>query len=386
MNDFIFRNSTKIIFGRDAEEHIGSEASIYGKALLVMGGGSIKTTGVYDKTVRSLTESGVEFCELWGVQPNPRIDKVYEGIAMAKEQQVSLILAVGGGSVIDTAKAIAAGVLYDGDVWDFYKGIRMPEIALPVGVVLTIPAAGSESSMSSVITNPETNDKRGCTAECYLPRFAIMNPENTYSLPAYQTACGASDMLAHMMERYFVNTECCDLTDRLIEGAVQTVLTYAPLAIDNPDNYDIRAELMWTGCIAHNTILDTGRGGDWASHEIEHQLSAFYDIAHGAGLAIIFPAWMKFVSKSNPRKLVQFGQRVFGISGKSDEETVSEMIKMLELFYKSIGMPTRLSDVDIGTDKLSEMAEKAVKSKRNNLGSYVRLSVEDVEEIYKLAL
>lgn len=390
MNDFIYQNTTKIIFGRNAEDHIGSEAEIYGKTLLVFGGGSVKKNGLYDKVTASLSESGVEFCELWGVQPNPRIDKVREGISMAKANGVSLVLAVGGGSVIDTAKAIAAGVLYEGDPWDFYSGGRIPEIALPVGVVLTIPAAGSESSMSSVITNPETNDKCGCTAACFLPRFAVMNPENTYSLPAYQIACGASDMLAHMMERYFVNTPCCDLTDRLIEGAVQTVLKFAPMALENPLDYDIRAELMWAGCIAHCDILDrgrgqNGRGGDWASHQIEHQLSAYYDIAHGAGLAIVFPAWMKFVRRSNPFKLVQFGRRVFNIAGKSDNETIDLMIGRLEEFYRTIGMPTRLSDVDIGNEHFDEMARKAVESKRNNLGSYVRLSESDVSEIYRLA-
>lgn len=386
MNDFIFQNTTKIIFGKTAEEYIGSEAAIYGKALLVFGGGSVKKTGVYDKVIASLKESGVEFCELWGVQPNPRIEKICEGIRLAKAESVSLILAVGGGSVIDTAKGIAAGVLYDGDPWDFYCGLKVPEMALPVGVVLTIPAAGSESSMTSVISNPATNDKRGCTAKCLLPRFAVMNPETGYSLPAYQIACGAADMMAHMMERYFVNTACCDLTDRMIEGAIQTVLKFAPLALENPTDYDIRAELMWAGCMAHNTILDTGRGGDWASHQIEHQLSAYYDIAHGAGLAIVFPAWMKFVRRTNPRKLVQFGQRVFRIENKSDDETIDIMIERLETFYKSIGLPVRLAEVNIGSEHFEEMAVKAVEAKRNNLGSYVRLSAEDVAEIYKLAL
>lgn len=391
MNDFIYHNTTKVIFGRSAEEHLGEEVSMFGKLLLVFGGGSARENGVYDRVMSALRESGVQSCELWGVKPNPDIDKVREGIAMARENSVSLILAVGGGSVIDTAKAIAAGVPYDGDPWDFYDGSRAPGIALPVGVVLTIPAAGSETSMTSVISNPDIPDKRGCTAPCLLPRFAVMNPENTFSLPPYQVACGASDMLAHMMERYFVNTNCCDLSDRMIEGAAQTVLNYAPMSILSPFDYDARAELMWAGSIAHCDILDRGRGekgrgGDWASHQIEHQLSAFYDIAHGAGLAVVFPAWLKFVRKRNPRKLVQFGRRVFHILGKSDEETIDLMIEKLEGFFRTIGMPTRLSELGIGSEHFAEMAAKAVEIKKNNLGSYVRLSAEDVEEILNIAL
>lgn len=385
MNDYIFSNTTKIIFGRSAEEYIGSETSLYGKALLVMGGGSIRENGVYEKTVRSLHESGVDFAELWGVVPNPRLGKVYEGIELARKKNVSVILAVGGGSVIDTAKAIAAGVLYDGDVWDFYKGARAPEIALPVGVVLTIPAAGSESSVSSVITNEMTMEKNGCSASCFLPKFAVMNPENTFTLSSYQTACGAADILAHLMERYFVNTECCALTDRLIEGTAKTVIEYAPLAIENPSDYDIRAELMQAGCIAHNNLLDCGRGGDWASHQLEHQLSAFYDIAHGAGLAVIFPAWMKFVRRTNPKKLVQLGKRVFDITGGTDDEIIDKMIESLEKFFRLIKLPVRLSEINIGTEHFTEMAERAVASKRGNLGSYVRISVSDAEEIYRLA-
>lgn len=385
MNDYIFQNTTKIIFGRNAEERIGSEAVVFGKTMLVFGGGSVKANGVYDKVTASLRESNVEFIELWGVKPNPELDKVYEGIELARRENVSFILAVGGGSVIDTAKAIAAGVMFDGDVWDFYSSFRVPELALPIGVVLTIPAAGSESSVSSVITNAKTKEKRGCSVSCFLPRFAVMNPENTFSLPAYQTACGAADMLSHLMERYFVNTYPCDLTDRLIEGAAQTIIAYTPLAVVDPCDYDARAELMQTGCVAHNGLLDCGRGGDWASHEIEHQLSAYYDIAHGAGLSIIFPAWLRFVGRTNPRKIVQFGQRVFGIIEGSDEYIVSETVSRIEEFFVSVGLPVRLSDLNIGDEFFEEMAAKAVAAKNNCLGAYVPLSVEDVVEIYRLA-
>ncbi|MCI7766838.1 MAG: iron-containing alcohol dehydrogenase [Oscillospiraceae bacterium] len=390
MHDFVYHNTAKIIFGKNAMEKLGSEAALYGKAMLVMGGGSVRENGVFDKTVAALKESGVEYCQLWGVKPNPDISKVREGVRMARNEGVSLILAVGGGSVIDTAKAIAAGVPYDGDPWDFYGSARAPEIALPVGVVLTIPAAGSESSMSSVISNGETKEKLGCTAECFLPRFAVMDPQNTFTLPAYQTACGASDMLSHLMERYFVTTECCDLTDRLIEGAAQTVIEFAPRAIADPENYDVRAELMWTGCIAHCDILDRGRGeggrgGDWASHQLEHQLSAFYDIAHGAGLSIIFPAWLKYVSGKNPSKPAQFGRRVFGITGLSDEETAEKMISALEDFYRSLSLPVRLSKIGIGSENFGEMAKRALAAKNGRIGSYIRLTEEDIKEIYTLA-
>lgn len=390
MHDFVYHNTTKIIFGKSSMDSIGREAALYGKTMLVFGGGSVRENGVYDKTVASLKENGVEYCQLWGVKPNPRISKVREGIEMARNEGVSLILAVGGGSVIDTAKAIAAGIPYDGDPWDFYSSTKAPEFALPVGVVLTIPAAGSESSMSSVISNEETGEKLGCTAECFLPRFAVMDPQNTFTLPAYQTACGAADMLAHLMERYFVNTPCCDLTDRLIEGAAQTVIEFAPKAIADPEDYDVRAELMQTGYIAHCDILDRGRGeggrgGDWASHQLEHQLSAFYDIAHGAGLAIIFPAWLKFVSEKDPSKPAQFGRRVFGITGLSDRDTAQKMIVSLEDFFRSLALPVRLSDIGIGDDNFEKMAEKALEAKRGKLGSYVRLTAEDVKQIYTLA-
>lgn len=385
MNDFIFQNKTKIIFGRNTEQYVGKEAAAYSnKLLLVYGGGSIKKIGVYDKVIASLKSSNIEISELGGVQPNPRLDLVYEGIKTVKEKGIGIILAVGGGSAIDTAKAIALGAVYDGDVWDFYDRKASPKGALPIGVVLTIPAAGSESSDSSVITKMDTLDKRGFSSKYIYPSFAILNPESTYSLPPYQIACGASDIMAHMMERYFVNTKVCDLTDRLIEGALKTMLKYTPLAIQNPTDYDTRAEIMWTGTIAHNNLLDAGRGGDWASHTIEHQLSAFYDIAHGAGLSIIFPAWIKYTGKVNPKKIMQFVERVFDIKGSSDDETVTLAAEKLEQFYKSIGLPVRMSEAGIGTDKIPEMAEKAV-GYDGKIGCYVELSQNDVEAIYNLA-
>lgn len=390
MYDFTYHNTTEIIFGRDAEKNIGSRCAGR-KILLVMGGGSIKSNGVYDKVTASLKSAGVEYDELWGVKPNPRVSKVREGIEAARNGGIGLILAVGGGSVIDTAKAIAMGSCYGGDVWDFFTKKAAPKEALPVGVVLTISAAGSECSMTSVISNEDTDDKLSCSAPCILPAFAVMNPENLFSLPPYQTACGAADMLAHLMERYFVTTPCVDLTDRLIEGAAQTVIEFAPKAMSEPDNYDVRAELMWTGCIAHCDILDRGRsensrGGDWSSHQLEHMLSAYYDIAHGAGLAIIFPAWIRFVRRIEKGKLVQFAKRVFHIDGADDDAVIDLLLERLESFYRSLGLPVRLSEVNIGDEHFAEMAEKAVKSRNGALGKYVRLSVSDAEEIYRLAL
>lgn len=387
MNNFTFQSQTKIIFGQDTEKEIGKETLKYGKKVLLhFGGGSIKKIGLYDKVIASLKAENIEIYEFGGVEPNPRLSLVYEGIKLVRENSIDFILAVGGGSVIDSAKAIAMGAVYDGDVWDFYIGKAFPTNCLPVGTVLTIPAAGSESSASSVITNMETKLKCGCTNDVMTPKFSILNPQTTYSLPPYQVACGVADIMAHMMERYFVNTKCVDVTDRMIEGAMKSIIEFAPKALKNPMDYDIRAEIMWTGTIAHNGILDTGRGGDWASHGIEHQLSALFDIAHGAGLSIVFPAWMKFVRKTNPFKLVQFGKRIFNISGATDEDIITKTITALELFYKEIGLPTRLSEVSITEEYFAEMAKKAVDSWGGvSIGSYVKLSTQDVIDIYTFA-
>ena len=384
MNDFSFQNPTKIIFGKDTEKCVGPEASKYGKTALVhYGGGSVKKIGVLDKVIASLKNAGMTVIELGGVKPNPRLSLVREGIELVKKNNVDIIIAVGGGSVIDSSKAIALGSCYDGDVWDFYfKGIPAEKM-LPLGTVLTIPAAGSESSNSSVITNEDGSYKCGYSSDVTYPKFSVLNPENTYSLPPYQIACGASDILAHLMERYFVNVECVELTDRLLEGTMKNIIKFAPLAIKNPENYDIRAEVMLTGTYAHNNSMDVGRGGDWASHNIEHELSGIYDIAHGAGLSIIFPAWMKYVRKTNPKKLVQFGQRVFDINGLDDEKTIDAAISALEDFYKSIGVPTRLSEAGIDEKNFEIMAQKAARN--GAFGSYVKLDKDATVEIYNIA-
>ena len=342
MINFDFLSPTKIIFGRGTESRVGEETAKYGKKVLFLyGGGSIKKTGLYDKVVQSLRESGVEFIELYGVQPNPRLSLVKEGIKICREKGIEFILAVGGGSVIDTAKAIGVGVPYDGDVWDFYVGKAVPVKSLPVGVVLTIAAAGSEASKSSVITNEDGWYKRGLNVEVIRPKFAIMNPELTFTLPPYQTACGTADIMAHIMERYFTNTPNVELTDRLCEGALKTVINNTLIALEEPDNYDARAEIMWAGTLAHNDLLSTGRIGDWTSHQIEHELSGIYDIAHGAGLAIVFPAWMKYVYKHNISRFAQFATRVWNVDYcfECPEKTALEGINRLQEYFRRIGLP-----------------------------------------------
>jgi alcohol dehydrogenase YqhD (iron-dependent ADH family) len=301
MFNFEYCNKTKIIFGKGTEEQVGSETAQYAKRILLhhSGGHPVKS-GLIDKIKGSLKNDGVEWVELTGVMPNPRLSLVKQGVEIAKKEKLELILAVGGGSAIDSAKAIAVGALDDGDLWDFFDRKRVTDKALPIGTVLTIPAAGSESSVSCVITNEEGPWKRGMNFQCIRPVFSILNPELTYSLPPYQTACGIVDMLAHIMERYFTKEPNVELTDELCEGAMRAIIRNARKIFSGGESdYAARAEIMWAGALAHNGLLDTGRGGDWASHALDHELSALFDIAHGAGLAIMFPAWIKYNIKED---------------------------------------------------------------------------------------
>ena len=305
MQNFIYGNRTKIIFGKGTEKTVGAETAAYAKRVLLhhSGGHAVKS-GLLDTIKESLKQASVEWVELSGVKPNPRLSLVYQGVEICKKEKLTFILAVGGGSVIDSAKAIAMGALYDGDVWDFYARKKTAAQALPVATVLTIPAAGSESSISSVITDERGPWKQAVNEECIRPVFSILNPEVTYSLPPYQTACGISDMLAHIMERYFTKESHVDLTDELCEGTMRAIIRNARKIFNgNGENYDARAEIMWAGSLAHNNLLSTGRIGDWASHAIEHELSALYDIAHGAGLSVIFPAWIKYNIKEDTHGL-----------------------------------------------------------------------------------
>ncbi|QKS69789.1 iron-containing alcohol dehydrogenase [Paenalkalicoccus suaedae] len=386
MDNFTFQNATKILFGKDQEQAVGQETSHYGKKVLLhYGGGSIKKSGLYDRIKNSLAEAKLEVVELGGVKPNPLVSLVREGVDLCKEHNVDVILAVGGGSVIDSAKAIAAGAYYEGDVWDFFTGKTTATQTLPIGVVLTIPAAGSETSSGTVVTNEDGQYKRSFGHDSLRPKFAILNPELTYTLPAYQTACGITDMSAHIFERYFTNTKKVDLTDRLCEATLRTIVSQGKKVLEHPEDYDARAEILWAGTIAHNDSLGVGREGDWGSHDIEHEVSGIYDIAHGAGLAIIFPAWMKYVYEHDVARFAQFANRVWDveIDTRDLKATAEEGIARVEAFFASIGMPTRLSHVDIDETHFEEMAAKA--TERGPLGSFVKLHKEDVLAIYKLA-
>ncbi|TYQ18415.1 UNVERIFIED_CONTAM: hypothetical protein Cloal_0847 [Acetivibrio alkalicellulosi] len=387
MENFIFQNATKIIFGRETELKVGDEIKGHGrKVLLHYGGGSIKKTGLYDKVVNSLKSAGVEFVELGGAVPNPRLGLVNEGIKICRENEIDFILAVGGGSAIDSAKAIAVGVPYNGDVWDFFEGKAEAKEAVPVGVILTIPAAGSEASPNSVITKEEGLLKRGMYSELIRPVFSILNPELTFTLPNYQTACGAADMMAHIMERYFTNVTHADLTDRLCEATLKTIIKNVPIVLNEPDNYDGRAEVLWAGTVAHNGLLGTGRVEDWASHNIEHEISAIYDVAHGAGLAVVFPAWMKYVYKNNLDRFVQFAVRVWNVemNFEDPERTALEGIEKITEFFRQIGLPVTLKEMDIEDDRFEEMASKATMNDQITLGNFKKLNKEDVYNIYKL--
>lgn len=388
MKNFEFNNPTRIVFGKNSETKAGELVKAYGnKVLLHYGGGSIKKTGLHAKVIASLKSAGVEIIELPGVKPNPRLSLVREGVALCRKHKIDLVLAVGGGSVIDSAKAIGVGTGYDGDVWDFYTGKAAPEKSLPVATILTIPAAGSESSQGSVITNEDGGYKRACNAACMFPVFSICNPELAFTLPEYQVACGTADIFAHMIERYFTNIKHVDLTDRLIEAAMRNIIVHAPRLLDNHEDYDTWAEVMWNGTIAHNNILDTGRIGDWGSHDIEHELSGMFDIAHGAGLAIIIPAWMKFVYRHDVELFAQFAERVFFVERdyNNPEKTALEGIFRLEQHFKRMGLAVRLSEVNITAEAFELMADKGTSGDTVTLGNFVKLDKNAIIEIFNLA-
>lgn len=387
MLNFEYHNPTKILFGRGYEAQIGRLVRPYGsKLLLHYGGKSIRQSGLYDRVVASLREAGVEFVELGGVRPNPRLALVHEGIELARRERVDLILAVGGGSVIDSAKAIALGVGYDGDVWDFFERKAVPEKALPVAVILTIPAAGSENSPNSVITNEALALKVGTKHQISRPVFSILNPELCMTLPREQIGYGVCDMMAHIMERYFTHTTHVDLTDRLCEGALRTAMENGCKLMRDSQDYDAWAEIMLTATLAHNGLLGMGRAEDWGSHKIEHELSAIYDVPHGAGLAVIFPAWIRYVWKENPEMFLQFAVKVMDVDSslRDKEGAILEGVRRLEGFFKEMELPIRLHELGIGEEHLEEMAEKTLL--RGPIGGLKVLTAQDVLEILKLAL
>ena len=390
MLNFNYYSPTEFVFGRGAEERAGEMIRKRGgtKVLVHFGGGSAIRSGLMDRVTASLDAAGLPYITLGGVQPNPRSSLVYRGIELAHAEGVDFILAVGGGSVIDSSKAIALGVPYDGDFWDFFCGKAEPERALGVGVVLTLAAAGSEGSKSCVITQEDGGFKRGCGNELNRPKFALMNPEVTYTLPAYQTACGATDMMAHVLERYFTNEKGVDLTDRLCEAVLSAVIKAAPVAIAEPDNYEARAQLMWASTLAHNDSCGLGREGDWASHQIEHELSARYDVAHGAGLAVVFPAWMRYQLDHDPMRFAQLAVRVWGcdMDFEHPEKTGLEGIERYEQFLKSIGMPTRLGELHVDPADIPAMAEKCKRNNAGKLGFFRPLDTGDIAKILYSAM
>lgn len=389
MRDFDYFNKVNFIFGKNTEENVGQLVKNEGKkkVLLHYGGGSIKRSGLFDRVVASLGAFGIEVVELGGVVANPRLSKVYEGITLCQESSVDFILAVGGGSVIDSAKAIAAGCHYEGDVWDLFTGGGSISDSIPLGTILTIPAAGSEVSMDIVLTKEEGQLKRAFSHISLRPVFSILNPELTYTLPEFQTTCGLVDMLAHTFERYFTKVDHVEVTDRMSEGLMKAIINLGPKLLESPDNYDYRAEIMWAGTLAHNGLLGTGREDDWGSHVIEHELSGIYDIAHGAGLSIVFPAWMKYVYKEDVPRFAQWANRVFDIEidPKNLEDAVCKGIDALESWYRSLKMPTRLSDMDIPTDRFEEMAGKATGDGQWTFGNFKKIAKDDVIEILNLA-
>ena len=388
MKDFNYCAPTRVIFGKNTELEVGKALKNAGatRVLMQYGGGSIKKSGLYDRVVKAIRDEGIELFKLGGVQPNPHLSLVRKAIEIVREQKIDYLLAVGGGSAIDSTKATAVGAVYDGDVWDFYCGKAVPKKAMPVGVVLTIPAAGSEGSNSSVITNEDGWIKRGLGCDLTRPAFAIYNPELTYSLPAYQTAAGATDIMAHIMERYFTNEPDVDMTDRLCESVLKTIIRQAPVAVKEPDNYVARAEMMWASTVAHNDFLSCFRVGDWSSHQLSHELSGMYDATHGAALAVAFPAWMTYVYKHDVQRFCRFAVEVMGVEMDffHPEETALKGIAALRAFFNSIGMPTTLSELGVPEDKLDVLADKVKRGADGTTGQFVKLTRDDCLKIYQL--
>lgn len=385
MNPFTFYNPTELIFGKGQLEKLDEKIDQLGKRiLLVYGGGSIKRSGLYDKLQAIFEKKGCHVRELAGVEPNPRLSTVKKGISLIRENELDWILAVGGGSVIDCSKAIAGGALYDGDVWDFYERKTKVEKALPLGTVLTLAATGSEMNKGSVITNWETQQKHG--ASMTFPTFSILDPENTFTVPRNQTVYGISDTLSHVFEQYFSHTKEIPLQTGLAETIMKTVIENARKVLQNLEDYDARANLMLSSTFALNGLLATGVETDWATHSIEHAVSAVYDIPHGGGLAIIFPNWMKYVYKENIPRFKRFAVEVWGVdpAGKTDEEIALAGIDAVRAFFNEIGAPSRLADYNIGDDKLDVMAEKALPF--GPIGNFKKLGKEDVREILKMSL
>jgi alcohol dehydrogenase YqhD (iron-dependent ADH family) len=391
MNNFTFYSPTYFAFGKEEENNAGKYVRRFGgtKVLIHYGGGSVVRSGLLDRVKASLQQEGISFLELGGAKPNPRSGLVYEGIELCRREQVDFVLAVGGGSTIDSAKAIAAGAVYEGDFWDFYMG-KPVDKALPVGTILTISAAGSEGSPDSVITKEEGMLKRGASGEALRPAFSILNPALTQTLPPYQTACGITDIMAHLFERYFTNTRDVEVTDRMIEALLATMIHEAPKVMADPNDYQARANIMWAGMIAHNNCCGVGRQQDWASHDLEHELSALYDCAHGAGLAVVFPAWMEYNMNHDVMRFAQVASRVWGcaMDFQHPEVTAKAGIQAFRSFLRSIGMPQTLAELGGKEEDIPQLAHMAAYGNGNDgtLGGFVVLKEADMANIYRLTV
>ncbi|MBE5937231.1 MAG: iron-containing alcohol dehydrogenase [Lachnospiraceae bacterium] len=392
MDNFNFYAPTYFAFGKDRESDCGKLVKRFGgkKVLIHYGGGSVIRSGLLDRVKDSLTQESIEFIELGGVKPNPRSGLVYEGINLCRKENIDFILAVGGGSVIDSSKAIAAGTVYDGDFWDFYEG-KSVDKALPIGTVLTISAAGSEGSPDSVITREDGMLKRGASGEAYRPKFSVLNPALTQTLPAYQTACGITDIIAHLYERYLTNTENVEVTDRMIEALILAMINEGPKAVNNTDDYDARANIMWGGMMAHNNSCGVGRTQDWTSHTIEHELSALYDCAHGAGLAVTMPAVFTYTMKHNVMRFAQIAVRVWGcqMDFTNPENTAKAGIEALRSFLCSIGMPKNFAELGANESDIEKLAYTCCYgdgSGSGKISGFTTLTQADVEAIYRLML
>ncbi|MDR1026657.1 MAG: iron-containing alcohol dehydrogenase [Lactobacillus sp.] len=387
MDNFDFYSPTYFVFGKARQHETGKYAKQYGatKVLLHYGKGSVIKSGLLEQVKKSLDDAGIAYAELGGVEPNPKADIVYEGIELVRKEKVDFIIAVGGGSAIDSAKAIAIGALYDGDFWDFYVKRIVVEKAVPIGVVLTIAAAGSEGSPSSVITKDGNKRSLMFGSDLVRPKFAVLNPELPATLPPYQVACGGTDIMAHLLERYFTNTKNVETTDRMIEALLLTMIEELPKVVKNPADYESMANVMWAGSLAHNNVVGVGRSQDWASHRIEHELSALYGIAHGAGLAVVFPAWMKYTYEHDVERFARLAKNVWGIENGDKKEMALKAIQSFKDFWSSIGMPTTFEQINGKKEDIPFLAKNVTYTNAGDtVGGFVPLKEDDVVKIYGL--
>ena len=393
IKDFNFYSPTQVVFGKSAEEQLAALVKRYGgtRVLVHYGGGSARRSGLLDKVFGLLSDAGIGYVELGGVVPNPLLSLVKDGIALCRKEKIDFILAVGGGSVIDSAKAIAYGVPYDGDPWDFWDGKAVPQSSLPVGTILTIPAAGSEMSDSCVVTRDEDQNKRGFNNDLCRCKFAIMNPERTYTLPPYQTAAGATDIMMHTMERYFSRYEGMTLTDSIAEALLRTVKDSVFEVLKNPTDYRHRAQIMWAGSLSHNNLTECGLEKDFATHRLEHELSALFGVTHGAGLAAMWGSWARFVMPKHVSRFVQYAINVMGVTNDltDPEGTALRGIEATERFFHAIGMPTSIHELlgrKVTDDEIALMVQKCSRGGTITLGSIEKIGPKEMETIYRMAL